>query len=519
MQKLLSNMELSYNELTFFTVARTTLQSITESHSYIDSIYFYLDGYDLYFSSNAGLSPFDEVHDTDWLPAYLDMPSSQTSHVISRQIGKSPYTTQDTRVITVFERMTMAKGVIIVNIDTQVLSETLSTIAGETGIQLYLFNTSGAFLASGGTSSDISEKQADNIFSLMQVQQQDTPVLRKWIATDKGICLGNMIQDSDGYMYLAAITPLPSVLHMMQPYMLFFLLILAVNLFVTFILSYLTTRRNFNQISYIIQTFSDAEKGIPPVKQDTDANDEYDVILDNIISLFLRNTVLRTQIAEQKYKRQVNELIALQLQINPHFLFNTLQAISFKSAQITHGSTVVNAMIENLSDILKYSLASRELLVPVQDEIACLKKYVKIQQFRFGNRFYTYYEVDEHSLSFRLPRLLLQPLVENSISHGIRPSTESVKYIRVRIYEKNDRLSITVTDTGSGMDQERIRQVYKQINDENSRNIGLTNVNRRLLLYYGQEAGLKIRSKKGVGTSISFTIPAEKEGMREIPFE
>ncbi len=508
LQKLLRNYDLSYDELTFFNISKTVLHSITDSHSYIDSIYFYLDGYDLYFSSVTGLSDFNGNYDYDWYNAYLSMPASENLYILPRTIPKTVHTTQDIPVITIFERMTITRGVILVNINTAMLSDTLDTITGNSGVQLFLLNPDGDALISSDTvlSSTLSAKL--NKLTREIEEEQQLLLTEKWLVTSDGIYMCSIMPATDHYAYLCALVPLSVLLRMLLPHLLLFVLFLIVNLLITFTLSYMTTKRIFNQISYIIQVFADAEKGISPTRRNTGLNDEYDIILDNIINLFLRNTVLKSQVAEQKYKRQVNELIALQLQINPHFLLNTLQTIHFKSVQIMGGTTVVNTMIENLSDILKYSLVSDESLVLVNEELSYLKKYVKIQQIRFDNRFYVYYETDESCLYRRLPRLLLQPLIENSILHGLRPSSEGIGYIRIKIQEKGEKLVVTVTDTGVGMSRERIKVVYAQINDESSRNIGLTNVNRRLLLYFGKDAGLHIRSKEGMGTSIFFTIPS-----------
>lgn len=145
------------------------------------------------------------------------------------------------------------------------------------------------------------------------------------------------------------------------------------------------------------------------------------MILDNIIGVFLKSTYLQRELSEKQYKQEIAEKAALQLQINPHFLFNTLQSLDFTALELTKVPTILNRMIHNLSDILKYSLEDPGKAVRLQDELAYLKEYVEIQKVRYGNQFIIYYEVDEDLMDMELPRLILQPLVENSTATAWLP--------------------------------------------------------------------------------------------------
>ena len=200
------------------------------------------------------------------------------------------------------------------------------------------------------------------------------------------------------------------------------------------------------------------------------------------------------------------ELKALQLQINPHFLFNTLQSVELQARKILGRENDMSRILQNVSDILKYSLQSAKRTVTVETEIRYLKKYVEIQRFRFGETFIVYYEVDEKALQGQVFKLMLQPLVENSILHGVR-NLERTGYIKVKILRRGEELVCSVTDNGRGFSRERINELYERIHDEQSESIGLTNVNRRLKLTYGESSELKIRSKAGMGTDILFRIP------------
>ena len=166
----------------------------------------------------------------------------------------------------------------------------------------------------------------------------------------------------------------------------------------------------------------------------------------------------------------------------------------------------ISRIIRNLSDILKYALDDSQQEVLLQEEIQYLKKYIMIQKYRFGDNFIIYYEVDEDILEAVIFRLMLQPLLENSLLHGIRNLNQKA-YIKVKIFKRNNELFCYVIDNGVGMSKEKIKDLYVRINNEKSKSIGLTNLNRRLILKYGEESSLHIQSKINYGTCISFRMP------------
>ena len=154
---------------------------------------------------------------------------------------------------------------------------------------------------------------------------------------------------------------------------------------------------------------------------------------------------------------------------------------------------------------MQYSLADPSQSVTVSDEINYIHKYIEIQKYRFPDSFIYYEDVDDSSLDVPFRRLLLQPILENSISHGIRPSGRK-GLIKLHVYSRNQILHVSVTDNGVGMNRETLARVRKGLETEPHDRIGLSNVNRRLILTYGTESRLCILSKAGLGTSVSFII-------------
>lgn len=145
-------------------------------------------------------------------------------------------------------------------------------------------------------------------------------------------------------------------------------------------------------------------------------------------------------------------------------------------------------------------------MVAIKDEIDYLKKYDSIQRYRYEDKYILYYEYDQEIEEFPIMRLILQPLIENSLYHGIKPLNGS-GFIKLRIVKRQGQLIFSVIDSGVGMDRQAVKALYQKIDNPGSENIGLTNVNSRLVMKYGPKAHLKINSKIGMGTCISFRIP------------
>lgn len=222
-------------------------------------------------------------------------------------------------------------------------------------------------------------------------------------------------------------------------------------------------------------------------------------------------------------KRQA-QYLALQNQINPHFLYNSLEGI--RGEAIAAGLNNVAEMTEALATFFRYTISNMEHLVTLEDELAHIENYYIIQQFRFGERLNLSIEYDcedkDEILKYRLPRLTLQPIVENSIFHGIERKMGKGN-ICIKIETTSKRLIITVSDDGLGIEEDRLRKLneklktqsfdYVKQDGERENGIALINVNNRIKLLYGEEYGINIYSTVNVGTDVEITLPLiVKEG-------
>lgn len=209
-------------------------------------------------------------------------------------------------------------------------------------------------------------------------------------------------------------------------------------------------------------------------------------------------------VTEQTEMRKT-ELKALQTQINPHFLYNTLDSIVWLSEQKRNDSVI--QMVVALSRFFRISISRGRDIISIEEEVQHAKYYLQIQQIRYGNRFSYEFDINKDLLSYRTVKLILQPLIENAIQHGI---VDDVKgRIQVAGYEAGGLLYFSVTNNGYGLTDDQIQEIYHKIDDDQYNSVGLKNVAQRLQLYYGKYAGIRIQSVLDQSTTITIYFPRE----------
>lgn len=218
----------------------------------------------------------------------------------------------------------------------------------------------------------------------------------------------------------------------------------------------------------------------------------------------------KENIQQEKLVKEL-ELQALQNQMNPHFLFNTLNVLS--RLALIEGAEKTSDLIVSMSNLLRYNLRNLDQPVTLQDELAMVQEYFTIQQARFRDRISFELDIDETTLQQSIPSLTLQPLVENAFIHGIQEMEQNA-LIRLEIGKVPEGVRITITDNGCGM-REATRQSLLRMEasteKEHSTGLGTRNVFKRLQLFYGRQDLVNIDSTLGYGTTVTILIPTRKE--------
>jgi len=211
-----------------------------------------------------------------------------------------------------------------------------------------------------------------------------------------------------------------------------------------------------------------------------------------------------------------SEYRALQNQINPHFLYNTLEAI--RSDALVAGVSDIADITESLATFFRYTISNYSNKVTLEDELSNVENYFKIQQYRFGEKIKLDLVYDDESklLKHMIPKLTLQPIVENAIIHGLEKKVGSGR-IRIHIHETQHRITIDIVDDGVGIKEEALDKINKNMSESisethhtkqlNKGGIALINVNKRIKLTFGEPYGIRVSSVENYGTTVQLTLP------------
>lgn len=257
------------------------------------------------------------------------------------------------------------------------------------------------------------------------------------------------------------------------------------------------------RLSYLRKGMVAAEEGDFSLRLEDEYNDEIGKVISGYNTLLGKIQTLIKEVYESEIIQKKYEMKALQNQINPHFLYNTLSLINWKA--IENGNKDISEITLALSHFYRTSLNKGKNVLPISDEIKNVKSYIAVQLFMHDYGFDVEYDIDEEILKYDSLNLILQPIVENAIEHGLEVMNEDKRgIITIKGWLDNDKIYISVTDNGVGMDEEKAASIITQ----HSKGYGIRNVNERIHLFYGKEYGLTVHSEINIGTTITVCIPA-----------
>jgi two-component system sensor histidine kinase YesM len=253
-----------------------------------------------------------------------------------------------------------------------------------------------------------------------------------------------------------------------------------------------------------------AQKGNFDVRFPVKYQDEVGILGRHFNQMVIRIKELIDEITWSQRRKNEAEIRALQSQINPHFIYNTLETIRMM-AELSDDERVAN-MTFTLGQLLRYSILRGEEVVTIRQELEHLEHYLYLQNMRFRDKFQLKLQIPEAEFEFPMPKLIVQPIVENAIYHGLEQSEDHGE-ITISMRREGMYLLFIVADNGGGMDALTAEQLNEQFRREldwgpgDRHGIGLRNVNERIKLHYGEEFGLRITSEFGVGTQVTIRLP------------
>lgn len=285
--------------------------------------------------------------------------------------------------------------------------------------------------------------------------------------------------------------------------------------FLTALLSILVSRGITRPIRFLSGAMENFGQGNFDINCQVDSEDEIGRLSHTFNQMVMDMNSLVNTVYEQKVMKQEAQMKSLQMQINPHFLYNTLDTINWM-ARIRHVDEIGD-MVAALSNMMRYSLEKKSF-VRLGEEVKSLKDYIAIQNYRYRDKMVAEIEIDESLMSLYIPRLLIQPILENAIVHGIEEKLDK-GHILVAARREDEDLYIQIMDDGVGMTEETMSHILREdysMKKSGHTSIGVVNVNRRIQMIYGKDYGLLVQSVLGAGTKITIHIPAREEEQEEV---
>lgn len=270
-------------------------------------------------------------------------------------------------------------------------------------------------------------------------------------------------------------------------------------LVISIIIALFISLKQYRSITQVIQALEDPGK----LSGNNDLLTEFFYITNTISKISNKNQLISNELSEKVQSLKSAQMAALQAQINPHFLFNTLQLINLSIIKEMKSDTTSTKLISQLCDLLRVSYDTSNYVTTVENELDNLKKYLYIQQARYKQRLEVIYDIDEACSDYSTLKLLLQPFVENSIVHGFKGKTADWR-ITIRCYRTINFVVYELTDNGCGMPIAQINQINNDLkrNRNNCDRVGIANANQRLKLLYGNQSSIIFSSNPDKETTV-----------------
>lgn len=475
-------------------------------NSNISSVFLFPENYDHYYRADATIVPFADVTEYDFYKNIVDNNGRITTQIVLENplLLSHPDTIIVGRSIINPLQNNRLMGVFLLNVSVDQLRQFCDTAGQTKQSRNYIY-------------------WQDTIIGSEKLSRQETAALRKIYSDQNGdtedrprrgihkyngvLCFSSISAPDANGIRIINITPLSAVIQMNK----FYLLGITSVTLIMVLLLLTTIRVSVRKITIPVVSLQNAMVQT----QDSDnynaidfkmSNDEIGKLAETYNHLIehIRNLIIRIK-AEENEKMKI-ELLVLQSQISPHFIYNTLESIKVMAK--LQGAVPVADMIDKFTSFLRYCARNDQNIVTLREEREIAENYMTIMNFRYMGSFQHTCTIPEDLLQCIVPKFILQPILENAIKHGFAQDTRPDKRVAITAVRERSVLSICITDNGIGITDEELERIASNRGSENlSDQIGLYNINQRIRLLYGKEFGLLIESIPGEYTSVTYKLP------------
>ncbi|MBC8062011.1 MAG: histidine kinase [Clostridiaceae bacterium] len=480
------------------------------SADYIASVYLF-DNYDnLYSQGKYGLKPLvvDKIENASWHNDVNNLGGKLKWVINTGGVIQPDPNHNYISLVRIINDMSSYKklGTLMVNVDVSTIEKEFEDIGDKYKSQFFIIDTEGKYI----THPPVVDKGFDKEL-ISQLTKSDSYIVKKIGSQRMLIC---SISSKHSNWKIVGVMPINELSKQISTKSYAFISLIIINCIFIFIGAIYVSKLVTNPLAKMQIYMKKAEKGdFQTMPEDKIREDEISELKKGFNKMVMEiENLIQTVKKEQKTIRK-NELNLIRAQINPHFLYNTLDAISALSMLKDNENTL--KITKALGNFYHISLSNGKEVVSIAEEINCIKNYITILDIRYNGKFNVIYEIQEEIYKFNILKLILQPIVENSIHHGIR-NKRGKGTIIIKGYRLEDTIIFKIIDDGIGMDIEMVNSIVYGCGTIRKNGFGINSSIQRIAIFYNVENPIEITSQLEVGTEVVIKVPVMKGDQYEI---
>lgn len=470
-------------------------------YPYVDSIYIYSE-YNRAVISDNKMTSKNDFEDMTWYMDYMSLEDRRGITIARSESGVYPMIMSIIKPIYVDNEK---KGAVIFNINSSKLYSSAANIRYEDEQTIFLINDSGRIIMTK------ENKYFGLPFQSVSYLSDITEDTNGFIREVDGVksLISSVPSEKFDFFYIN-ISPATTYLKKLNELRIQISWLIIIIFILSVILAYIIAMNNYRPVTQIISVLDNPNNF--DVSGSMSKFNEIRYISRSIVERSKENEVIQKELEDKLKKLKAAQLEMLQSQINPHFLYNTLETINWMAVDLTKSGNKVSKAVSNLAKFFRINADKGDYLIPIREEIERTQYYLKILELRYSDMFSFEWSVDESVTDYLVVKICLQPIIENAVYHGLKPRGSDGR-LKVTVMPEGENIAFLVEDNGVGMNREQLETLNSRLSDTEymgDGHIGLYNINKRLKIVFGENYGITVDSVPGRGTKVRVVIPKEK---------
>ncbi len=472
-------------------------------YKYLDSIYVYSEfNQSVYIGERK--SPIDELRDISWMKEYKNINNISGSTIPRLKNNNYPKLISIIKPIIIDKEK---KGAVVLNINSIKLHNIITTEKYQNQSDIYLVNDNGDIIMSSDESQFGNNIKNVDYLNEVAADEYSGSVIKNMEGVNSVVSV--IPSGKFGFTYISITSMLQYESRLEQLKMQIIILVIVLVI-LSIVFAYFAAIRSYKPVAEIISVLEAPERfnayGYPRKVR----INELRYIISTILKQMQANEKMKDELENKLKLLDQSQFAMLQSQINPHFLYNTLDTINWMAFDLTKSDNKVSKAVNCLARLFRNNVYLGDYIIPIDQEIENTNNYINILVLRYGDLFEVKWDVDKEIMQYSIIKICLQPIIENAVYHGLKPKgSGGILQIKGELC-KND-IVFTISDNGVGIGSILLEEINIKLNDRENQmedHIGIYNVNQRIKIVFGKEYGVVIESEEHLGTLVKIRIPA-----------